>query len=336
MKYDFITIGGATEDITFYTKDGILIDNKNDILRQKLLAFEYGAKLKVDKAYSTYGGGAANAAVCLAKLGFKVGAMAAIGDDNRGVGIINNFKKNKVDINCIQIIRDVESGFSFLVVGQANEHIVFSNRAANKKLNIADREVEILDSAEWIYLTSLSGNWRQVIKNVFKTKAKIAWNPGQRQLHSGIKAIGKYLPKLEVLVLNKDEAIELVISEEKNRNQNNRFLNNIKNLLKILKDWGPAIVVITKGKNGADAYDGNKFYHQDIFKEKRRIDTTGVGDAFGSTFIAGLKIFKGDIQKSLYLGVKNSASVITEQGAQNGLLSRSVILNLPLTSFLKE
>jgi len=331
MKYDFITIGGATEDITFYTKDGILIDNNNDILRQKLLAFEYGAKLKVDKAYSTYGGGAANVAVCLAKLGFKVGAMAAIGDDNRGVGIMNNFKKNKVDINCIQIIPDVESGFSFLLIGQANEHIVFSNRAANKKLDIADREVKILDGAEWIYLTSLSGNWRQVIKNVFKTKAKIAWNPGHRQLHSGIKAIGKYLSKLEVLVLNKDEAIELVISEEKNRNQNNRFLNNIKNLLKILKDGGPAIVVITSGKNGADAYDGNKFYHQDILKEKRRIDTTGVGDAFGSTFIAGLRIFKGDIQKSIYLGVKNAASVITEQGAQNGLLSRSTILNLPPT-----
>jgi len=41
MKYDIITIGGATEDITFYTKEGVLIDNKKDVLRQKLLAFEY-------------------------------------------------------------------------------------------------------------------------------------------------------------------------------------------------------------------------------------------------------------------------------------------------------
>ena len=37
MKYDVITIGGATEDITFYTKEGMLIANRKDISRQKLL-----------------------------------------------------------------------------------------------------------------------------------------------------------------------------------------------------------------------------------------------------------------------------------------------------------
>ena len=53
MKNDFITIGGATEDITFYTTEGVVIDNSKDLLRQKLLAFEYGAKIKIDAAYST-------------------------------------------------------------------------------------------------------------------------------------------------------------------------------------------------------------------------------------------------------------------------------------------
>ena len=81
-------------------------------------------------------------------------------------------------------------------------------------------------------------------------------------------------------------------------------------------------MIITRGKHGADAYDGEKFYHQDILREKRRMDTTGVGDAFGSTFVAGLEIYNGDIQKAMYLSVKNTASVIGQQGAQNGLLSR--------------
>ncbi|KKR32035.1 MAG: hypothetical protein UT64_C0044G0012 [Candidatus Falkowbacteria bacterium GW2011_GWF2_39_8] len=49
MKYDFITIGGATEDMMIFTDEGILFDNKKDILRQKLLAFEYGAKIIADK-----------------------------------------------------------------------------------------------------------------------------------------------------------------------------------------------------------------------------------------------------------------------------------------------
>ena len=66
MKYDIITIGGVTEDINFCTHEGVLIKNKKDVLRQELLAFEFGAKIKIKESHSTFGGGAANTAVCFA------------------------------------------------------------------------------------------------------------------------------------------------------------------------------------------------------------------------------------------------------------------------------
>lgn len=323
MKYDVITIGGATEDITFYTKEGMLIDNKKDILRQKLLAFEFGAKLKVDQSYSTFGGGAANTAVCLSRLGLRVAAMVAIGNNSRGDHIANNLKNQGVNIQLIQKKGDIESGFSFLLVGQSNEHIVFSNRAANTKLSIGEKEKRNLKQTEWIYMTSLSGNWGDVLKNIFSVGGpKIAWNPGHIQLHKGVNTIGKYLKKTEFLIVNKDEAMELVVSDLEYRGRNHKFLNNIKNLLTIIKSWGPKIVIITNGKYGADAYDGETFYHQDVIKEKKRLDTTGVGDAFGSSFIAGLIMYGGDIKKAMFLGAKNTASVIGQQGAQNGLLTK--------------
>ncbi|MCK4554445.1 hypothetical protein KAU19_05830 [Candidatus Parcubacteria bacterium] len=326
MKYDVITIGGATEDITFYTSEGILIDNTKDILKQKLLAFEYGAKIQIDKAYSTFGGGAANAAVCLSRLGLNVASLVAIGDDGRGELIERNLKKYGVDISLAQKVKGIESGFSFLLVGQSNEHIVFSNRAANTKLQITEEDLENLKYANWIYITSLSGKWRDVLRNIFLVQGiKIAWNPGHIQLHLGVRAISKYFEKTKVLIVNKDEATELVLSDEQYKNKNLKFLNNIKNLLTIIKGWGPEIVVITNGKYGADAYDGRKFYHQDILQEKKREDTTGVGDAFGSTFIAGLELYNGNIKKAMQLSVKNTASVIGQQGAQNGLLTKKDI-----------
>ncbi len=320
MKFNFITIGGTTEDITFYTNEAIMIDNKDNILSQKLMAFEYGAKLKIDKAYSTFGGGASNAAVCLSRLGFKVAAMVAIGDDNRGKDIIANFKKYKVNRSLIQKIPNSQTGFTFFIVGRDKEHVGFSNRAANQKLCINNKELKKINNSQWIYMTSLSGNWRSVLGQVFKSSAKIAWNPGHIQLHAGFKAIGKYLKKTYMLTVNKDEAIELIVTNPKYRNKDNRFLNNVKNLLRVIYEYGPKIVVITNGKYGADAYDGDKFYHQNIIKEKKRLDTTGVGDAFGSTFCAGLEIFKGDIAKAMELSAKNTASVIAKQGAQNGLI----------------
>ena len=45
MKYDVITIGGGTEDFSFYTHAGLVLRSKKDVLHQKLIAFEYGAKI---------------------------------------------------------------------------------------------------------------------------------------------------------------------------------------------------------------------------------------------------------------------------------------------------
>jgi ribokinase len=330
MKYDFITIGGSTEDITVYTREGQIIDNPEDILQQRLIAFEFGAKLKVDRAYTTYGGGASNAAVGLAKLGLKVAAMVAVGDDDRGQRVKKNFATHGVDTKIMQIIKDEVTGFSFLLVGQEHEHVVFSNRAANTKLSIGPKDLKHLNNTDWVYMTSLSGRWQSVLAGVFKSNAKIAWNPGHIQLHAGFKTIGRYLKKTTVLSINKDEALELVVTNPKYMNKDKKFLNNARNLLEIIQGYGPKIVLVTKGKYGADAYDGKKFYHHDIIRERRRMDTTGVGDAFGSTFTAGLKIFDGDIQKALYAASKNTASVISQQGAQNGLLTRrSVKIGMP-------
>ncbi|MFA6306879.1 MAG: PfkB family carbohydrate kinase [Patescibacteria group bacterium] len=323
MKYDVITIGGATEDITFYTSEGILINNKKDLTRQKLLAFEYGAKIKVDKSFSSFGGGAANAAVCLSGFGFKAACLSAIGEDARGQRILNNFQAHGVDITLVQKVKKIETGFSFLLVGPTNEHIVFSNRAANSELTINNFEVETLYQSEWIYLTSLSGEWKRNLEKIFSVKnEKIAWNPGHRQILTGLSGIGKYFKNTTCLIVNKDEAIELVMSDKKYKTKSRAFLNNVKNLLLALSSYGPKIVVITGGRDGADAICENKIYHQPIIKEKQRADTTGVGDSFGSAFIAGLELYKQDIKKALHLASRNAASVVSIPGAQNGLLSK--------------
>ena len=328
MKYDVITIGGCTEDITFYTGEGQLIANRKDILRQKLLAFEYGTKIKIDKPHSTFGGGAANAAVNLSRLGFNVASLVAVGRDTRGERVIENLKKHKVNTKLIQKIKNIESGFSFLLVGDDNEHIVFSNRAANSELEIGFKELRELKKTKRIYMTSLSGEWRKVLDKIFSLDVKISWNPGHIQLHSGYNVIGKYFKKAEVVIVNKDEALEIVVSNKKYTKKPFKFLNNIENLIKIMHSWGPKIVVITDGKHGAYAYDGKELYKQPVVKERQRVDTTGVGDAFGSAFTAGLDLYDEDIVKAMRLGAKNSASVIAKQGAQNGLLSKKDLKNI--------
>jgi sugar/nucleoside kinase (ribokinase family) len=57
-------------------------------------------------------------------------------------------------------------------------------------------------------------------------------------------------------------------------------------------------------------------------------DTAGAGDAFGSTFVAGLQIFHFDLVKALRLATINSGSVVSRVGAQVGLLHREALLKL--------
>ncbi len=324
MKYDFITIGGATRDIAFRTDKGVLLDNRQDVLRQKLLAFEYGAKIKVDRFLYAYGGGAANAAVCLANFGLRTACLAAVGDDENGRLISRNLKERGVEIRSLKTIARAESGASFILVDKSGERIIFGARGANKDLSLGQAEQRLLKQSRNIYIASLSGSWLANLKKIFAAAGKdgprIFWNPGATQYAGGIRKIAPFVRKTTVFALNKDEAIELVLSSREHRHLSNSFLNKTDNLLKIIKGFGPQVVVITLGSQGVAAYDGRKIYRRPIVKEKRRVDTTGVGDVFNSSFAAGLERYRGDIGRALELGLKNTARKIRYFGAQNGLL----------------
>ena len=140
------------------------------------------------------------------------------------------------------------------------------------------------------------------------------------QYLGGVKPIAGFLKKVTVLSSNKDEALQLVLASPQYRHQGHKFLNKEENLLKILYDLGPKIVVITLGQDGAMAYDGKKIYRRAIIKGKKRVDTTGIGDVFNSTFAAGLTLYDGDIDRALELSLKNAAAKVAHLGAQNGLL----------------
>jgi len=325
MAYDFIAIGGATRDVSFFTDQGVLINNPKDVLRQRLLGFEYGAKIKVDHFFYSYGGGAANAAVNLAHFGLKAACLASVGEDEGGRLIRQNLVKRGVSPVLVKTLKGEESGASFILITPAGERIIFGARGANRFLKITPADKRILSRAKYIYLASLSGPWQDDLKKIFSLAGrrrgpKIFWNPGAHQYQAGLKRIAPYLFKTTVFALNKDEAIEIVLSSAKHKQLSRAFLNNPVNLAKIIKSFGPEIVLITLGQAGVLAYDGQKIYRQKIRPDKKRVDTTGIGDIFNSSFAAGLELYRGDINRAIRLGLLNTASKIAHLGAQNGLM----------------
>ena len=98
-------------------------------------------------------------------------------------------------------------------------------------------------------------------------------------------------------------------------------LKNTEFLLRTVQGWGPGMVVITCGEKGAYVIDNGQVYFEKV-KKVKAVDTTGAGDAFGASFVAGLIFYKNDVRKALKLGMLNSASVVARVGAQAGLLTR--------------
>jgi sugar/nucleoside kinase (ribokinase family) len=235
--------------------------------------------------------------------------------------MLGNFKNNKVDCRLIQLSRSLPTGYSTVLVGKDNEHVVFPVRGASEGIIFNKPSFKKLSKSRWLYLTSLSGDWQPLAEAIifYKKNAGLVWNPGQAQLKAGLKTLKPYLLATTILIMNLSEASELVASYKISAKKTKRVGQTPKELAEFLYGFGPKLVLITSGSSGAVAFDGNKFYDFKPRKVKKVINTIGVGDAFGSSFIAGLELFS-DIDKALSLAGLNAARVVVGHGAQTNLI----------------
>jgi len=90
-----------------------------------------------------------------------------------------------------------------------------------------------------------------------------------------------------------------------------------------------AIIIITKGKDGAVCFD-HDFFYQIPAQKVKVVDATGAGDSFGSGFIAGL-IKTENNEKALVLAMSNAIANIKAVGANQGLLgSKQSLLKIKI------
>lgn len=322
---DVITIGGATRDITFITDQGKVIETPKDLTCQRLLGFEYGAKIRSEDIRINFGGGACNAAATFAKMGLEVVVLTRIGEDEDGKAILGNLAARGVDTSLVQKDADHRTGFSFVVVnkGGAGERMIFVHKGACNGLSLDAQE---LPEMKWIYLSSLVGDWAAALERVrIVVEAKgcgLVWNPGATEIHAGKAALSRLLELTDIFIVNKDEAIELVKSDSAQKLTGAEY-NDLQKLLGVMKDWGAQTVVITDGDNGAYVQSGNALFRSPAYV-KEQVDTTGAGDAFGSGLLAGY-IMTEDMETALRFGIINSGGTVRDYGAQNGIMTKEEI-----------
>jgi len=321
-SYKVICIGSTSKDIFFPTDEGVIIETPEDITSKEKIAFELGGKYRVANRYEAVGGVAANVSHGLVKLGHNTACYSRIGRDEVGDWIMNKFRSAHVPTKFLFVDESAKTDLSAIVVlTQNGERTIFHNPDANEKLEIID---EKLERAEWFFVSALNGDWQGNLKKILALKNKmhclLAFNPGQHNIKSDTQAVLEGIAESDVLLLNKDEAIELVLNMKKDLPR--EHLDNEMFLLETLHRLGAKIISMTDGKRGAWSFDGKEYWYCPIFTRGDIVDSTGCGDSFASGFFSAL-LEGQSIEKALRYGILNSGSVIGHYGAIAGLLSKS-------------
>lgn len=311
--YEIITFGSATKDIFLTAREFQLVKNKK-FITGKGVCFNLGSKIDIKEIAFSSGGGGTNSAATFGNQGFKVAYCGSVGNDLAGQEIIEQLNNLGVDTKFINKSSEKPTNHSIVLNGVGDERTILVYRGASEALKKENIPFDNLQT-NWIYIAPLSGELCKVFEDIIdfavKNKIRIALNPGSCQLALPEKVLKRAISKVDILLLNQEEAsilTKIPFSKEKE-------------IFKKLDQICPGIVIMTKGEKGATLSDGRHLYRVNGVKTKI-IDKTGAGDALGSGFVAGFIQTGGDVEAAIQLGMGNAVSCLKHIGAKAGLLKK--------------
>ncbi|MBI3304940.1 carbohydrate kinase family protein [Candidatus Parcubacteria bacterium] len=308
---DVVTIGTATRDVFLKSEAFKVISDPHSVTGQSE-CFALGSKIDIEEIVFDTGGGATNAAVTFARQGLSTACLTRVGADDNGATALGNLALEGVEIQHTQRDERALTGYSMLLVTPAGERTVLVYRGASEGFDPEEVPWDKIDT-KWFYVSSLSGNravLEVLVDRAQRTQAKIAFNPGKKDLQLGYEVLAPYLKSINVLLLNREEGAYFTgISFE-----------NEAAIFQKLDAWIDGYAVMTDGRRGSVVSDGKTLWRAGIYPEHALVDRTGAGDAFGSGFVAALAK-GGDIPTALRLASANATSVVEYMGAKRGILT---------------
>lgn len=301
---DVLSIGNATIDVF------VLLHNLQKFTYDKFanqISFPLGEKIPLDEYRLCIGGNACNVAVGLSRLGFQTSIAAEIGDDEFSERIVRELEKEKVNQDFLKRLHEDDPHFN-IILSYSGERTILAEKNPHKvELKVSDV------NPKFIYLTSFGGDWKSLYDYLFPLSkdSMIGFNPGSRQINESLDDVIGYLPKIEILFLNIEEAKK--IAKEDNP--------DVKELLNKLKSLGPKVISITDGANGSYGIGKDGQIFQMGTSGERPIERTGAGDSYAAGFIYGYLNSK-NIDECMKFGAINASSVIKKVGSQDGLLNK--------------
>jgi ribokinase len=314
-QIDVLSVGDIVTDAFIKLFDDQAVAYENE--QGKWLAVPYGMKVPFDHVEILEAvGNAANASVSFARLGIKSGLVSNVGGDMHGRDMISSLHKSGVDSRFVRINPDKMSNYHYVLWYKEERTILIKHEEYDYHWpHFKDKEIP-----RWIYFSSISENAMEYHDDIADwleshPDVKLAFQPGTFQIKAGVERLGRLYARTEVLVLNREEAVQVTGGDR----------NDLHDLFNRIHGIGPKIVCITDGPDGAYASDGDNRFRMPPYPDPAPPkERTGAGDAFASTFVAAL-IKGNNVEGALQWAPINSMNVVQNVGAQQGLLTEDDI-----------
>ena len=280
------------------------------------LCVRFGDKIPYESVTVVPGvGNAANAAVSASRLGLSTALLSNLGDDKNGEDCLDYFKKEKVSTEFIKTNSGMITNYHYVLLYDVDRTILIKHEKYPYELGD-------IGEPTWLYFSSVAETaypFHTEVSDYLEKhpNIKLAFQPGKNEIKLGTEKLAGLYKRAEIFFCNVEEAETILGIQTK----------DVLTLSKGIKALGPKMVSISDGPNGAYFYNEGQLWSIPLYPDiAPPVDRTGAGDAFSSTFTAGLCLGLSPVEAFAW-GPINSMSVVQKIGAQAGLLSKEGILN---------
>lgn len=272
-----------------------------------------GEKLYADKAYFATGGNTGNAAVTFSRQGHDSQFIGVVGNDPAGKAVVDDFKKENVDTSLLAVVDGFDTSYSVVLLAPGGERTILRVKGSGSAEYGHEDFLQKMQ-ADWLYISSLGSMelLTSVVEAAASKNIKVAFNPGTKELEH-VDELKTILPKIEILMCNKDEAQKI-------------FEGDSKEALAKKATEAVGICVVTDGPDGAAVSDGTKTILAGMYEDVKVIDRLGAGDAFCSGFTSSIANGK-TLEEAITFASANSTSVVQHIGAKAGILKQGATVH---------
>jgi ribokinase len=262
------------------------------------------------------GGSAANTIVGLARLELKTGFIGKVASDREGKYLLDEFRKEGVDVNGIAVMEGGRSGSVMGFIDPQGDRALYVDPGVNDHIDFKDINLDYVSGTEFLHLSSFVGEnpfkaQKQLIEQL--SSVKTSFDPGAIYARKGLNSIKQIIRRSYVLFPN---GIEVKLLTGQDYREGARTLTEL----------GANIVAVKLGKQGCYVTDGKETYLIEAYRVEA-VDTTGAGDAFCAGFLYGL-IKRKELYECGKLGNFVASRCISKMGARTGLPRLAELKNL--------